>query len=199
LYINFFERVLAQMKFPQLQMESQRGRIRIEQTPANIEIRQARATQTIEQPSAEMNIRTTKGKMHIDQSQAWEDRLLMSTIRLNEIHAQEGMQAIKEGTARRAEQGAQLIKIENDVNMIAEQARENGHPQMKQLSIKYVPSPFSVKLDYEPGELEINFQPRKPVIDVQINKPELLFERGSVNISMAQYPHLEISVIDLYV
>lgn len=187
------------MRFPQLQMESQRGRISIEQNPAKIEIRQARATQTIEQPSAEMNIRTTKGKMHIDQSQAWEDRLLMSTIRLNEMHAQEGMQAIQEGTARRAEQGAQLLKIEQGGNIIAEQAIENGHPQMKQLSIKYVPSPFSVKLNYEPGELEIDFQPRKPVIDVQINKPELSFERGPVNISMAQYPHLEISVVDLYV
>lgn len=187
------------MKFPQLQMESQRGRISIEQTPAKIEIRQPKARQSIEQPKAEMSIRTTKGKMHIDQSQAWEERMLMSTIRLNEMHAQEGMQAVKEGTARRAEQGAQLIKIEQDVNVIAEQAIENGHPQMKQLSIKYVPSPFAVKLNYEPGELDINFEPRKPIIDVQINKPEITFERGTVNISMAQYPHLEISVVDLYV
>lgn len=186
------------MNFPQIQMESQRGRISIEQTPATMEIRQSKATQTIEQPKAEMNISTTKGKMNIDQSQAWEDRHLMSTIRLNEMHAQEGMRAIKEGTARRAEQGAQLLKIEQEGNVIAEQAIENGHPQMKQLSIKYVPSPFSVKLNYEPGELNIDIQPQKPRIDVQINKPEIDFHRGSVDISMAQYPHLEISVIDLY-
>lgn len=186
------------MKFPQLQMESQRGRISIEQTPAKIKIKQLKADQSIEQPNAEMNIRTTRGKMHIDQSQAWEERNLMSTIRLNEIHAQEGMKAINEGTARRAEQGAQLIKIEQDVNVIAEQAVENGHRQMKQLSIKYVPSPSAVKLNYEPGELDIDIQPREPVIDVQINKPEISFESGAVDISMAQYPHLEISIIDLY-
>lgn len=186
------------MKFPQLQMESVRGRISIEQNPAKIEIRQAKATQTIEQPKAEMSIQTTKGKMNIDQSQAWEDRLLMSTIRLNEMHAQEGMRAIQEGTARRAEQGAQLLQIEHDGNVIADQAIENGHPQMKQLSIKYVPSPFSVKLNYEPAKVDIDIQARQPIIDVQINKPELTFERGPVNITMEQYPELHISVIDLY-
>lgn len=186
------------MKFPQIQMESQRGRISIEQTPAKIEIRQQHATQTIEQPKAKMDIRTTKSKMHIDQSQAWEERQLMSTIRLNEIHAQEGMRAVQEGTARRAEQGAQLLKIEQNVNVIAEQAIENGHPKMKRLSIKYVPSPFAVKLNYEPGTLNIHFEPQKPMIEAQPNKPDITFERGAVDIEMAQFPHLEISVIDLY-
>src|SRR5699024_10033466 len=186
------------MKFPQLQMESVPGRINIEQNPAKLNIKQARATLTIEQPKAEMNIQTTKGKMNIDQSQAWEDRLLMSTLRLNEMHAQEARRAIQEGTDRRAEQGAQLLNIAECGNVIAEQAIENGHKHIKQLSIKYVPSAFSVKLNYEPAKLDINTQAHLPIIDAQINKPEVTFERGPVNISMAQYPDLTISVIDLY-
>lgn len=187
------------MKFPQLHMESKMGRIRIEQTPASVEIKQHKAHQSIEQPKAEMTIRTTKGKMNIDQSQAWEERNLMSTIRMNEIHAQEGLKAVQEGTARRAEQGAQLIKIEQNINVIAEQAIENGHPKMKTLSIKYVPSPFAVKINYEPGELHIDVEPRKPIIDVEINKPEISFTRGTVKIDMEQYPQLDIYVVDLYV
>lgn len=186
------------MNFPQLQMESVRGRINIEQNSAKLDIKQAKATLTIEQPKAEMNIQTTKGKMNIDQSQAWEDRLLMSTVRLNEMHAQEGMRAIQEGTARRAEEGAQLLNIEKGGNVIADQAIENGHNHMKQLSIKYVPSAFSVKFNYELAKVDIDVKARQPVIDVQINKPELTFERGPVNITMAQYPELTISVIDLY-
>src|SRR5690625_3673766 len=144
------------MKFPRLIMHSQMGKIRMEQTHATLNIHQPKAEQTIEQPKANITMQTTKGKMHIDQSQAWEDRLLMSTIRLNELYAQEGLKAIQEGTERRAEQGAQLMKIETGENIIAEQAIENGHPKIKQLSIKYVPSPFSVKLFYERGELNID-------------------------------------------
>lgn len=189
---------LAQMKVPSIQMESRFGRINIEQTPAKIDIRQTNATQTIEQPKAEMNIKNSKGNMQIDQSQAWEERNLMSTIQLNKRHAQEGLSAIKEGVARRAEQGTQLIKIETGTNGIAEQAVKNGHRQFKQLGIKYVPSPFSVKINYKPGDLNIDIQPRKPIIDVQINKSELSFRRGNVHISMSQYPALQISVIDLY-
>src|SRR5699024_4247609 len=189
---------LARMKFPQLQMESVAGRINIEQNPAKLGIKQAKASLTIEQPKAEMNIQNNKGKMHIDQSQAWEDRLLMSTLRLNEMHAQEARQAIQEGTARRAEQGAQLLNIEEGGNIIAEQAIENGHKHMKQLSIKYVPSVFSVKFNYETAKVDMNARVRQPIIDAEINKPEITFERGPVNVSMAQYPELTISVIDLY-
>lgn len=187
------------MKVPRLEMQSIRGQISIEQTQSHIEIKQHHAKQSIEQPKAEMTINTTPGTLNIDQTQAWEERNLMSTLRLNEMHAQEGMRAIQEGMARRAEQGAQLIRIEEDVNYIAEQAIENGHPQMKQLSIKYVPSPFSVKINYEPGDLDIDVQPRKPIIEVEPQKPEVTFYRGGVNISMAQYPELQISVVDLYV
>lgn len=186
------------MKVPRLQMESQFGRIQIEQTPSQLKIRQAKAVQTIEQPKAEMNIRSTNGKVKIDQSQAWEERQLMSTIRLNEIHAQAGMRAAQEGVARRAEQGAELIQIEKDRNIVADQARTNGHRQMKTLGVKYIPSPFSVKINYEPGNLEINVQPQKPKIDVLLGKVEVDYVPGSVDVSMEAYPDLSISVIDLY-
>src|SRR5690625_4931669 len=108
------------MKIPQIRMESQMGRIRIEQTPAKLDIRQPHAKQSIEQPKAEINITTTPGKLTIDQSQAWEERNLMNTLRLTEINAQESIRALQEGVARRAEQGAQLVKIEQGGNVIAE-------------------------------------------------------------------------------
>lgn len=174
------------------------ARIGIEQTPATINLRQKQADLSIEQPKAELSITTRKGKLTIDQSKAWEDRNLMSTIRLNERFAEEGKRAVQEGTSRRAEQGSQLVKIENGVNAIANQAIENGHPKMKTLSIQYIPSHFSVSFSYEPTEVNIEINPRKPNIDVQINKPELSFERGGVSIYMEQHPELKIDFVDLY-
>lgn len=186
------------MKIPKLHMESTMGRIRIEQTPAKIDMRQPRADQSIQQPKAEMNMTKTEGKLTIDQTKAWEDRFLMSTIRLNELHAQAGVQALQEGVARRVDQGNQLVKIEQNVNAIAEQARENGGRKISNIGIKYIPEPFSVKINYEPSELNIAIEPRRPIIDVEINKPEINFHRGAVQIDMEQYPKLDIYVVDLY-
>lgn len=187
------------MQMPQIRMESQMARIGIKQTPAFIEQEQPKADLSIEQPKADVSMRTIKGKLTIDQSQAWEEMNLMSTRRLNEIHAGEGMRAISEGTARRAEQGAELINIHNGVNMFAEQAIQNGHPPMKTLSFKYVPSPLAVKIHYERGEIQMDVQENKPVIDVRINKPELTFHRGGVDITMERYAQLKIDYDNLYV
>lgn len=175
------------------------ARIGIEQTQAKMYMKQRPADLSIEQPKADISITTTKGKLTIDQTQAWEDLQLMNTIRLNEIYAAEGRKAALEGTARRAEQGAELVKIENDVNVFAEQAIQNGHPPMKTLSIKYIPRHFAVKFAYEPAKVDIQLRPNKPNIQVQVNKPEISFERGGVSIYMEQYPELKIDFVDVYV
>lgn len=187
------------MKFPRLEMQSVRGQIAMEQSKAYIEMKQRPAKQSIQQPKAEMTIKTTPGRLKIDQSQAWEERYLMSTFRLTEIQAQEARRQVQEGIIRRAEQGAQLVRIEDGVNYIVEHAIENGQPKVKELSIKYVPSPFSVKIDYEPGTVDIDVRPQKPIIEAEQQRPEITFHPGEVKITMAQYPELRISVVDLYV
>lgn len=186
------------MQFPQIRMESQMARIGLQQTNSFLEIEQPKADLSIEQPKAELSMETVKGKLTIDQTQAWEEMNLMNTFRLIEKFAQEGKQAALEGTSRRAEQGAQLIDIHRNVDIIAEQAVENGSRPYKQLSIKYIPSPFAVKIDYEPGEVMIDVTEKKPNIDVQVRKPEITFHRGGVEIYMEQYPELKIDFENLY-
>lgn len=187
------------MQFPQIRMESQLARIRMEQSPARIEMEQGKAHLSIEQPKADLSMRTVKGKLTIDQSQAWEEMNLMSTRRLNERHAEEGLQLASEGTARRAEQGAQLLNIHNGANMIAEQSVQNQLPKMKTLSLKYIPSPFAVKYHYERGDVQIDVKENKPIVDAQINQPTLTFHRGGVQISMEQHAKLQIDFDNLYV
>ena len=186
------------MLFPQIRMESKMARIGMEQTNSYLEIEQPKADLSIEQPKAEMTIETKKGKLTIDQTQAWEETNLMSTFRLTEKFAEEGKRATLEGTARRAEQGAQLIDIHKNVNVIAEQAFENGGTPRKQLSIKYIPSPFAVKIHYESAEVFIDIKENKPIIDVQVRKPEITFYRGGVRIFMEQYNELKIDFENLF-
>src|SRR5690625_774014 len=114
------------MQVPQIRMESQLARIGMHQQFASLSIEQPKADVNIEQHQAKMNISAPLGQLSIDQTQAWEEAHLMSTPRLIEKQSQEAMQAVAEGTARRAEQGSQLMKIEHKEDRIVQQAMENG-------------------------------------------------------------------------
>src|SRR5690625_3614036 len=171
------------------------ARIGMEQRHAIIEIEQPKANVSIQQPKADVFMQKNRGKLTIDQSQAWEEMNLMNPIIWTEKIVHKASEMAKEGTARRAEEGAQLIDIHNNVNPFVEQAKINGHRQLKTLSIKYVPSPLAVKYSYEPTEVQIDVQENKPIIDVEINKPAVTFHKGEVNIWMEQYPSITIDVV----
>lgn len=186
------------MELPQIRLESQFASIAMRQFPGNQEIRQPKAVMSIHQPRANLSIETTKPKLTIDQTKAWEDMNLMSTGRRIEVTAQEGSHAVLEGMERKAQQGRQLMEIENGGNPIVQQAIINGHDQMKSIGFKYIPSQFSVQFHYEPGEVHIAAQANRPLIDVQIFKPEHHYERGDVEIFMETYQQLNIDYVNLY-
>ncbi|WP_106496668.1 DUF6470 family protein [Lentibacillus sp. Marseille-P4043] len=186
------------MQLPQIRLQSQMAKIQIQQTPARQEIRQPKADLSIEQPKADLTMKTKPAKLNIDQTQAWEDMNRMHVSKLIKKFANEGQQALLEGIGRRAEQGAQLMKIENKGNPIPQQAIANAFDGMKTLGIKFIPSQFSVHLDYQPAEVDIDVKPNKPIIDAKINKPTHQYERGSVNINMKQYQNLDIDFVHLF-
>lgn len=186
------------LQIGQIQMTSQMGKIQINQKAGEINISQPKTGMAISQPQPQMSIQTTKGKLTIDQSQAFEEANLYGPLRATEKEAQTGRQVIQEGTRRRAAEGVQLIDIHLDRNQIAEQAKQNGHRQYTPPSIKYVPSPFSVKTNYEKGNLSIDAKANEPQIDVKVNKPVIDFRRGGVDISMAQHPYLSIHFENTY-
>lgn len=161
-------------------------------------IQQPKADLMIEQPAAEMSIQTTPAKLTIDQTQAWEEMNLMSTARLIEKNAAEGSQAVLAGMERKAQQGSDLMKIENKGNPIVSHAIKNGFREMKSIGLKYIPSPFSVKINAEPAQLRIDTIVNKPNIHATPHQPEINYERGSVEIFMEQYEQLEIDFVNLF-
>lgn len=186
------------MRLPQIRMESQFANIGIKQNAGRQELSQPKADLEIQQPWASLSMETTKPKLTIDQTQAWEETNRYSIVRLAEVIAQEGRQALKEGMGRRAQQGTELLKIENKGSAIANQALVNGHPQAKPLGLTHIPSPFSVKIHFQPSELHINAQANQPIIDVQVNRPIHNYERGKVDIYMENYEQLHISYTNLF-
>lgn len=182
------------MNFPQITMHSTYGQIEINTQNASLSSEQPPADLNIEQPKAEMIINRTPPWLTIDQSRARADVDLKSARQRIEEAAQQGHQSAAEGIARRAQEGEELMKIENGGGVIAQQAKQRRIVPEHEFGIGWVPSVGSVKFDYNPGQLDINWNIHKPVINSQSYQPIINFNPGNINISMKQYPSLNIDI-----
>lgn len=186
------------MQVPQIRMESTFAQLGLNIEKPVQQIEQPKATLSIEQPPAIMNIETVKGQLTIDQTRAFNEIGLKNVFKSIEEFAAEGYQAHLEGMSRRARQGDELMRIENGGNPIQSQAKENGERPYRELSIKFIPSPLSVDINYEPGRAEVNFEPQRPRIDAQINKPIHEYTPGKVSGYIERYNSLHIDYVNLF-
>src|SRR5699024_193458 len=111
-----------------------------------------------------------------------------------EDFARDGKEAVKSGIIRRGKQGAALMDIHIPGNTISEQAVENGQRSLKNLSVTYIPSPFSVKISYAPAKVDLDVQLNQPVIEAAINPPEIHAQRGKVDVRMDKHATLHMEV-----
>ncbi|WP_342774213.1 DUF6470 family protein [Aquibacillus sediminis] len=181
---------------PQIRIQTQDAQISMKTNPAKQHIEQPQAEQSIQQPKADVTIERTPSKLSIDQSQAWYDMDLKNVFERTEEAAQNAKQAVAEGTARRAREGDELMKIENGGNPIAQQAKQNSEGQPKQFNIGWIPSHGAVKIDYQPSEVHTNVKRNEPIIDVQTNKPTHQYQQGNVELS-ANKPNVEVDFDNL--
>lgn len=180
------------MNFPKLQINSTRAQLglniqkpvqQIEQPIASIHIQQPRATQTMQTTRPQLSIDSTEARAAID---------LKSVRRRIEDHAADSRQAGLDGTARRAQQGNDLMRIENGGNPIKSQSQASGRQPYTGLAIKFVPSYGSVKVDFQPGSIDIKVEPQQVIINSTINKPIHNYTPGKVTGEMIQHASLQI-------
>lgn len=183
--------------FPQIRLQSTPARLDMSVDKGSLEIRQKQAEVEIEQPKAELTIESRPSQLTIDQTKAREDVGYKSVPRMIEDAAAEGKQAVMEGIARRGQERDELLQIQNGGNPIAAQAKRNSQGSPKQFGIGWIPSPNSVQINYDPGEVNVSIEPKKAVINTKINNPEINYTPAKVNIQLTQYPSLEIDFENL--
>lgn len=185
------------MLFPQIRLQSTFAQTELQIQKPVQQIEQPRAELSIEQPKAELTIERTPGRLTIDQTQAREDMDLKSVGRRIEEAAQLGRQDWLAGIARVAQDGNEMMRIEDGGGAIARQAKRNSEGPPKEFNIGWIPSHFSVKINYEPGSVDIQVQERKPVIDAKVNKPVHEYTPGSTQVSLANHSSLQIDFENL--
>lgn len=183
------------MNFPKIQLQSTPARLDLKIQKPIQQIEQQPAELDLQQPAAILTMSTTKPKLLIDSTEARADVGLKSIGRVIEDLAAEAHQAVLEGTARRAEQGDELMRIENGDNPIQSQAKQAGSQPYSGLSIKSVPSYGSVKISFEPGSLDIKVQPQKVINNTTVHKPIINYTPGKVIVEVLQYASLKIDWI----
>jgi hypothetical protein len=183
------------MKLPQIRIESTFAKIGLQITPPVQEIEQPPAELFIQQPPAEMMIDVVPGRLTIDQSQAWADMDLKHIFQRIEEAAQEGYQNWLAYLETVSQQGDELMEIENSSDVLATQAQINSEDPPLEFNVGFVPSPFSVKIHYEPAKLMMDWKINKPMIDIKARPPIIDYKPGKVNIDMAQHNSLRIDIV----
>jgi hypothetical protein len=185
------------MQLPQIRLQSTNAQINIQTQKGQLEIEQPPAKLSIQQPKAEIQIDRAPFRLTINQTKAREDVDLKSISRRIEEAAQLGRQDWLEGIARRAQEGEELMKIENRGNPIAEIAKRKIFLPEHEFGLGWIPSEGSVKINYEPANVDIQWKINKPIIESQINKPIINYTPGNVDINMKQYQSLKIDFDNL--
>lgn len=186
------------MRVPQVRLQSQLAQISLDTKNAEQDIRQPKARQEIHQPSADLSIRTLPSRLTIDQSQAWYDMGLKSAKESHEDFAKAGYQKLMSGIARRRQEGDEQMKIEDGGNALLAQAVRNAYEDQKSINIKFIPSVFSVKTEYQPAEVDIRVKVNQPVIRNTPNKPIMTYSPGKVTTGIRQENDLIIDFENLY-
>ena len=182
------------MDIPQLQIQTTRGILGLQITKPTQEIEQPRATLNQQQPAAILEISTTDPQLSVDTTEARAEIDLKSVFRRIDEYVQLGKQGAMEGVGRRAQEGQELLRIENGGNLIAELGKRNGTPPPAPIGIRFIGNHSTIQVSIQPGTTDIRFTPQKATNDVQINKPIHQYTQGKVTGVMEQYPSIQIDV-----
>lgn len=182
------------MNIPQLQIQTTRGVLGLQITKPTQEIQQPRATQTIQQPAATLEMSSTRSQLSIDTTENRADIDMKSVFRRSADNAQLGKQSLMDGIARRAQEGQQLMQIENGGNPLADIAKHNGTPPPDLIGIRFVGDRSKIQMSITQGTTNINATAQKSIHNVQINKPIHNYTQGKVTGQMEQWPDIQIDV-----
>ncbi|EGQ26949.1 hypothetical protein HMPREF9372_0979 [Sporosarcina newyorkensis 2681] len=179
------------MNIPQLQIQTTPAKLGLQIDRPIQEIEQPKASQSIEQPAAILEMSTTRPQLSLDTTENRADLDLKSTLRRSAENAQYGMQKALEGAGRRAQEGQQLMKIENGASL-ADIIKQNTDRPQADINVRFVGDRTKLKMSISPGSLNTNVRTQKPLIDAQVNHPIHNYTQGKVTGIIEQYNSINI-------
>jgi len=177
-----------------LQIKSTPGLIGINTIHGRQSIEQPKGKLEINQPKAEMHINSELPKVIIDQYQCFAEAGLKNPTDLMKDIRQWSYKCLMEGIANYNQEGDMLARIETGSNPMPMIAENRAFPRYD-FNIDFIPK-SRPKIDVKMGHVDINWDIKKPIINYAVRKPVIDYQPGKVEISMRQWPDLEINFVD---
>ncbi len=176
--------------------------IEITTVPIEIQMKVTDAQLEYHRGIAQMEIRRDKGGLQI-QSQPIKVRMdtfearssiTPTTIQSIQQQAQRGKQGAYHATAVLAQQGRMMMEAKMDQNVIGEIARQETMPEMKQVSLDFLPS-TGPNISWEGGDISIRYEMDKLNFDWRIQKNSFTFIPGDIEFTMTQRPDVIVKYV----
>jgi len=162
----------------QLNLQSTPAKVQRETTPATLEIRQ---------PRGELTIDSTPSRYSIG---------LKNNGDFARDNAALGRQAVMNGIARIAQEGAQYARIESKSNAIADIAANSSFSEVPGITLARIDAP---NIQYQANPVQFNPTAGRIDVTVQPGTVQGDYQPGSVDFRVTQYPSITISTVDVKV
>ena len=157
-----------------------------------LEMRQSRADLSMKQGKVEMTQQTRPGTLEVESSVARSESNLKGTFELGSYFGRIGEQGAREATSRAAQEGDQLMRIENG-NPIPSIAASKVNDPYPIADMGYMPKSIDrVKLTYTPADVKIEWNLTPAQIDVSLTPADISFTPWTTDISLRQQASLEM-------
>lgn len=177
-------------KYAYIGINSQRPPMSIRQKPADLQISQTHVEN--------VHITKTDGKLLIDQSEAFASVGSKPPLqRAKEFYAKSAAHVAKY-VAKTAQQGDQLMRIENNgFGKFAQIAASDSQLMNHEVDLRLSPKPLSVKINYQPGTIKVNVNPDRVDIKVNKNDPQITIPKWQTDVYVRQKNQLSIRAVGL--
>jgi uncharacterized protein YhjY with autotransporter beta-barrel domain len=179
------------LPIPQIQINQQYGQLGINADLGTFDMQQPRPTMEITTTRPKLEQQTTPGLMTIDQSKAWDAMAIGPHLEvMNRIYSQAKDIALQ-GVARIVQEGNRLADILHG-NAIADIAA-NYKFEFSEFDFAGPSSFLNVSTRYIPAHTDLEVQDGSIQMNTQVNKPQVNYNRGKLDIYMLQYPKVVIT------
>lgn len=168
------------------------GKLGIDYTPLQTELDTPDGGVELDITSLESSLEQELPRMEIDQSEPLEDLGLYSPYSLRKLKAEEGLSTAREAAGRKASQGNELARIEEQGNPLVDQVVEEAWPE-KQITIDMAPK-RRPDIQLIEGQFDFEVNPGQVTVDLRDTAVNYYVQEGKAHIYLQQKPRVDIRV-----
>lgn len=175
---------------PIVQIQTTPSLLSMDADPGSFSIRQPKAEVQLNTRPAKLTVESHPIQLNVDQRDAFSAYHGGNMFDMNKRIYSGIQQSFLENIAERVQQGNQLAAIHKSGNTIANIVGFNW--QTKPFPETRTPASYdNVDIRVETRSPDINFQPAVSEMNVIVNKPEIAYQRGKLDIYVKQYASVQ--------